>query len=49
MIESINAITLGSHDMAGAVRFYRSLGFDILHGSDAAAFASFRAGAGVSI
>ena len=46
MIESISAITLGTHDMARAVRFYRSLGFDILNGGEAAAFASFRAGAG---
>ena len=44
--ESISAITLGTHDMARAVRFYRSLGFDILNGGEAAAFASFRAGAG---
>ena len=34
MIESISAITLGTHDMARAVRFYRSLGFDILHGGE---------------
>ena len=46
MIEGISAITLGTHDMARAVRFYRALGFDLLYGSDAAAFTSFRAGSG---
>jgi catechol 2,3-dioxygenase-like lactoylglutathione lyase family enzyme len=46
MIEGISAITLGTHDMACAVRFYRALGFDLLYGGDAAAFTSFRAGSG---
>src|SRR5262249_19119341 len=46
MIEAISAITLGTHDMRQAVRFYRSLGFDVLHGGEAASFTSFRAGAG---
>ena len=27
MIESVNAITLATHDMARAVLFYRALGF----------------------
>jgi hypothetical protein len=36
MIESISAVTLATHDMARAVRFYRMLGFG--------AFKSFRAG-----
>lgn len=46
-IESISAITLGTHDMARAVRFYRALGFDdIVHGGEGAAFTSFRVGAG---
>jgi uncharacterized glyoxalase superfamily protein PhnB len=44
MIEAISAITLGTHDMRRAVRFYRSLGFDILYGGEAASFTSFRAG-----
>ena len=29
MITSISAITLATHDMARAVRFYRALGFEI--------------------
>ena len=44
MIEAISAITLATHDMESAVRFYRALGFDLLHGGEAAAFTSFRAG-----
>ena len=44
MIESISAITLATHDMARAVRFYRMLGFEVIFGSDEAAFTSFRAG-----
>ena len=44
MIESISAITLATHDMARAVRFYRMLGFELLYGGDDAAFTSFRAG-----
>lgn len=46
MIDSISAITLGTHDMARAVCFYRSLGFELVHGGDTAAFTSFRAGTG---
>lgn len=46
MIEAISAITLGTHDMRRAVGFYRSLGFDMLHGGEAASFTSFRAGPG---
>ena len=46
MIEGISAITLGTHDMARAVRFYGALGFDLLYGGEAAAFTSFRAGSG---
>jgi catechol 2,3-dioxygenase-like lactoylglutathione lyase family enzyme len=44
MIESISAITLATHDMARAVRFYRMVGFEIINGGDDAAFTSFRAG-----
>ena len=44
MIESISAITLATHDMARAVRFYRMLGFEIIRGGEDAAFTSFRAG-----
>ncbi len=44
MIENISAITLATHDMARAVRFYRSLGFQMIYGGDDADFTSFRAG-----
>jgi catechol 2,3-dioxygenase-like lactoylglutathione lyase family enzyme len=45
MIESISAVTLGTHNMSRAVRFYRALGFEIVHGGvDDSAFTSFRAG-----
>jgi catechol 2,3-dioxygenase-like lactoylglutathione lyase family enzyme len=46
MIEGISAVTLGTHDMPRAVRFYRALGFEVLHGGEASSFTSFRAGAG---
>lgn len=46
MIEGISAVTLGTHDMRRAVRFYHSLGFDILHGDEASSFTSFRVGTG---
>jgi catechol 2,3-dioxygenase-like lactoylglutathione lyase family enzyme len=46
MIEGISAVTLFTHDMRRAVRFYGSLGFDILYGGEASSFTSFRAGTG---
>jgi hypothetical protein len=46
MIKSISAVTLATHNMPHAVRFYRVSGFEIVHGDDNAAFTSFRAGAG---
>jgi catechol 2,3-dioxygenase-like lactoylglutathione lyase family enzyme len=46
MIEGISAITLATHDMASAVRFYFLAGFELLYGGEAAGFTSFRAGAG---
>jgi len=46
MIESVSAITLATHDMGRAVRFYRTLGFDVIHGGANATFTSFRAGTG---
>jgi catechol 2,3-dioxygenase-like lactoylglutathione lyase family enzyme len=46
MIESISAITLATHDMARAVRFYTTLGFDLIRGGEGATFTSFRAGTG---
>jgi uncharacterized glyoxalase superfamily protein PhnB len=44
MIEAISAVTLGTHDMQRAVRFYHSLGFDILYGGETSSFTSFQAG-----
>ena len=44
MIEGISAITLATHEMARAVRFYRVLGFEVLHGGEESSFTSFRAG-----
>ena len=44
MIESISAVTLATHDMSRAVRFYRMLGFEIVHGGADAAFTSLQAG-----
>ena len=44
MIEGISALTLGTHDMPRAVRFYRVLGFEVLHGGEWSSFTSFRAG-----
>ena len=46
MIAGISAVTLATHDMARAVRFYRDLGFEMLYGGADAAFTSFRAGPG---
>jgi len=43
-IESISAVTLATHDMAPAVRFYSTLGFSIRYGGATAAFTSFHAG-----
>ncbi len=44
MIESISAVSLATHDMTRAVRFYRVLGFELIHGGEGAEFTSFRAG-----
>jgi hypothetical protein len=46
MIESLSALTLATHDMPCAVRFYAALGFDLIHGGEDAGFTSFRAGSG---
>ena len=46
MIEGISAVTLAIHDMGRAVRFYRTLGFEMLYGGEGAGFTSFRAGPG---
>src|SRR6202048_1567342 len=34
-----------THEMPRAVRFYRALGFEVLHGGEESSFTSFRAGA----
>ena len=44
IIEGLSAITLAAHDMSRAVRFYQSLGFELLHGGETSGFTSFRAG-----
>ncbi|WGS18773.1 MULTISPECIES: VOC family protein [unclassified Bradyrhizobium] len=46
MIEGISAVTLGIHEMPRAVRFYRALGFEVLHGGEESSFTSFRTGTG---
>src|SRR5258708_24896048 len=43
MIEGISAVTLGTHEKPRAVRFYRALGFEVLHGGEESSFTSFRA------
>ena len=45
-IESISAVTLATHDMARAVRFYSALGFSIRNEGASAVFTSFHAGGG---
>jgi uncharacterized glyoxalase superfamily protein PhnB len=44
MIQSISALTLATHDMPRAVRFYAALGFDLIYGGEKSRFTSFRAG-----
>ena len=44
MIKGISAVTLATHDMRRAVRFYRLLDLPIVHGGEDAGFTSFRAG-----
>jgi catechol 2,3-dioxygenase-like lactoylglutathione lyase family enzyme len=46
MIESINAVTLATHDMRRAVAFYAALGFELKYGGAEARFTSFHAGSG---
>jgi hypothetical protein len=41
MIEGISAATLGIHEMPRAARFYRALGFEVLHGGEESSFSSF--------
>lgn len=41
-VESINALTLATHEMARAMRFYRALGFELRYGGEDADFTSFK-------
>lgn len=43
-IDRISAITLATHDMARAIRFYRALGFELHRGGDDARLTCLRAG-----
>lgn len=43
-IEAISAVTLATHAMPPAVRFYLALGFALRYGGPAASFSSFSAG-----
>ena len=40
MIEGISAVTLGTHEMPRAVRFYRAPGFEVLYGGEESSFTS---------
>ena len=33
-ITGLSAITLATHNMSGAVRFYRALGFEVIFGAE---------------
>jgi catechol 2,3-dioxygenase-like lactoylglutathione lyase family enzyme len=43
-VERISAVTLATHDMARAVRFYQALGFSLRHGGAQSSFTSRHAG-----
>ena len=43
-IRSISAVSLATHDMARALQFYQSLGFNIRYGDEHATFCSLSAG-----
>jgi catechol 2,3-dioxygenase-like lactoylglutathione lyase family enzyme len=43
-VEGLSAITLATHDMPRAVRFYEALGFRLLYGGANEAFTSFALG-----
>lgn len=43
-IECISAVSLATHDMVRAVRFYRALGFTVRYGGETACFTSLHAG-----
>lgn len=43
-IERISAVSLATHDMVRAVRFYHALGFTVRYGGEKASFTSLHAG-----
>ena len=43
-IQSISAVSLATHDMARAVRFYQTLGFTLRYGGEQSSFSSLVAG-----
>jgi len=44
MIQHISAVTFAVRDMARSIEFYRKLGFELLYGSEGAAFSSLKVG-----
>ena len=44
MIHHISAVTFAVRDMARSIEFYRRLGFEVLYGSERAAFSSLKVG-----
>ena len=44
MIKHISAVTFTVRDMARSVEFYQKLGFELVYGSERAAFSSLKAG-----
>ncbi|HEX3860815.1 MAG TPA: VOC family protein [Stellaceae bacterium] len=44
MISGISAVTLATHDMRAALRFYRIVGLAVIYGGDDADFTSLRVG-----
>ena len=40
-VDCVSAVTLATHDMARAVRFYRALGFELRYGGGTESFTSF--------
>jgi hypothetical protein len=45
-IEGLSAVTLATHDMTRAMRFYQALGFVLCQDGAESSFTSLRAGAG---
>jgi catechol 2,3-dioxygenase-like lactoylglutathione lyase family enzyme len=49
MIESISTVTLATHDMKRACKFYHALGFEVLHGARSRRSPAFATAAAHSI